>query len=256
MPPSVIRSRPVIGVTAGRLEIGDRTVDLVHRDYSTAVARAGGLPHLLPPLPSLDPAETVANLDGLLLTGGGDVNPTRYGEVAVEETSGVDDERDQTELALVEEAVRQEVPILGICRGCQVLNVAFGGTLVQHLPKVTSQPHLILGPRTAIAHSVTVAPGTELSSVLGTPAIGVNSIHHQGIAIMAPVLRLAGWAEDGSPEAVERSEPPILAVQWHPENLLSHPGHLRLFEWLVGKAAHRRAKGLGDVDGLEATSNG
>jgi putative glutamine amidotransferase len=128
------------------------------------------------------------------------------------------------------------MPDLGVCRGCQVLNVACGGTLIQHLPTRSPLPHLVLA-RQSIAHEVHIEPGTELFAVEKTDVIGVNSVHHQAVDVIGAGLRATAWANDGTVEAIEHLRCPAIGVQWHPENLLDHPAHVALFEWLVERAA-------------------
>jgi putative glutamine amidotransferase len=220
--------------------VGDRAAQILQREYPEAVVAAGGLPRLIPPLASLSAEEVIGPLDGLVLTGGGDVNPARYGEARAAETGGVDDERDAVELALVPAALERQVPILGICRGAQLVNVALGGTLVQHLPAVSAQPHFQPATRAEVVHKVTVENGSELHHLLGRRELGVNSVHHQGVHQLAPALRPVAWADDGLVEAFESRDHPVLAVQWHPESILSKPGQLSLFERLVDRARQPR----------------
>jgi putative glutamine amidotransferase len=231
-----ISRRPVIGITTRRMETGALRLDVVERAYGEAVAKAGGIPHLLP-CSNRNPTEgDVAALDGLLLTGGGDVDPTRYGQLPAAETGGVDPERDAWEIGLVCVALESAVPLLGICRGCQVLNVACGGTLFQHLPARSDLPHLV-APRTSEVHAIEIQPDSRLFAVEGTTSIGTNSIHHQAVDELGAVLRATAWAEDGTVEAIEHLVRPAVGVQWHPENLVDHESHLAVFKWLVDQAA-------------------
>lgn len=231
------RARPVVGVTTGRLQLGDRISDGTQRDYSAAVTQAGGLPLLVPSVPEVPAEEVAGHLDALLLTGGGDVDPARYGEPARPETSGVDPDRDQVELALLDACRDRALPVLGICRGCQLLNVAFGGSLVQELATVSERPHLVLGSRHTISHELQLEPDSGLRRVAGTDRLGVNSIHHQGIDRLGQALRAVARAEDGLVEGIEDADGSVLGVQWHPENLLDDaPSHLGLFRWLVQAA--------------------
>jgi len=223
-------------VTTAPVQLGDRRADAIQREYSAAVAAAGGVPRLIPSLAHLEAADVWRGLDGLLLTGGGDVDPGRYGQPAAPETASVDVERDEVELSLTQFAAERGAPVLGICRGCQVLNVAFGGTLVQHLPDVTSQPHLVPGPRSEPVHKVEVAEGSELRGILGSGSIEVNTVHHQGISRLASVLRPVAWSPDGLVEGVEHRKRPILGVQWHPESMQHDDAQRRLFQWLVESA--------------------
>jgi putative glutamine amidotransferase len=242
MPPSLpdihVRSRPrqaVIGVTTRPLTTGGLSLDVVERAYGEAISSVGGTSHLLP-CQATPTGESLAGLDGLLLTGGGDVEPGLYGEIRRAETGGVDEDRDIWEIALLQQAFAAALPVLGICRGCQVINVACGGTLFQHLPDVTAQPHLIPHPRHETVHTVRIEPGSRLSMLEDNPCIGVNSIHHQAIDRVGTDLEATAWSEDGIVEAVEHLTLPVLGVQWHPENLLHLPAHRALFSWLVNSA--------------------
>ena len=173
----MVRSSPLIGITTRRQDTEARRLDVVDRAYAEAVIQAGGTPLLLPW--NTGTGGLVA-LDGLLLTGGGDVDPRRYGHSPAPETGGVDADRDSWESELVHRALELALPVLGVCRGCQVLNVVFGGTLVQHLPDVSTLPHLVL-ERDSVAHDVQIEPGTQLFALEGKATIGTNSVHHQAI---------------------------------------------------------------------------
>jgi putative glutamine amidotransferase len=175
-----------------------------------------------------------------LLSGGGDVDPAVYGEKTSSLCGGVDRERDRAELALVRAGLEASLPVLGICRGLQLLNVALGGSLQQHILGVTDIPHLTFSPRHHLAHQVRLEPGSQLAAVMGGDCVEVNSIHHQAIERLAPVLRPVGYAPDGLIEAVEWPGRPVLGVQWHPENLVDRPPHLALFRWLTHAAARER----------------
>jgi len=226
-------TRPTIGLTSVPVVVGDRLTDSLQHEYSVGVAAAGGLPRILPSLSGLTAAD---GLDGLVLTGGGDVDPARYGEQPWPETASVSFERDEFEIELVRLAVAEGLPVLGICRGCQVINVALGGSLIQHLPSVTSQQHLIVGDRSQVAHRVDIAEGSVLHGIVGARSIGVNSVHHQGLAEVATPLRPVAWSEDRLVEAIEYPDQPLVAVQWHPESMQGSPEQRRLFEWLVDRA--------------------
>lgn len=230
-------SAPLIGVTVGRMPSGNRVMDGADRDYSRAVQRAGGAPVLIPATSGTDPAAVTGRLDGLVLSGGGDVDPRNYGCAPSAATGGVDPDRDEAEFQILHAALGRGVPVLGICRGCQVVNVAMGGTLHQHLPDVTDLQHLRREPRDWISHTVGVEPSSRLHKVVGSDEIEVNSIHHQSIARLADSLRIVACAPDGVVEAVEDPDRELLAVQWHPESLVPAEPHLALFEWLVGSAS-------------------
>jgi putative glutamine amidotransferase len=206
--------------------------------YAEQVAAAGGMPVLLPPLPGV-PA-TVDRLDALMLSGGGDLDPASYGAPPEPETSRVYPERDRAELDLLTAALAARLPVLAICRGLQILNVARGGTLQQHLPD--SGGHRA-APGTYGTHPVRVAPGSRLAGLLGPPDgdgalwLDVPTAHHQAIGRLGAGLVATAWATDGTIEAVETAdgEETLIAVQWHPEQGTDP----RLFRALVDAARHR-----------------
>ncbi|HET6965519.1 MAG TPA: gamma-glutamyl-gamma-aminobutyrate hydrolase family protein [Acidimicrobiales bacterium] len=228
---------PLIGVSAGRVPAGNRTLDGADRDYSRAVQIAGGTPVILPATTGTDLRALVGRIDGLLLSGGGDVDPARYGAAPAPETGGVDHDRDEVELEMLAAALDRGIPVLGVCRGCQVVNVALGGTLHQHVPGVTDLDHLHREPRDWLAHTVSVEKGSRLHEVVGLEEMEVNSIHHQAVQRLGRSLRAVACAPDGLVEAIEDPHRPLLAVQWHPESLVPAAPHLALFRWLTGAAA-------------------
>ena len=194
----------------------------VPRAYLQAVDRAGGRPVLLVPsaADAADPGAPLALVDGLIVSGGsGDVDPARYGADPDPATRPVEPERDDYELALVRAATEAEVPVLGICRGMQLVNVAFGGTLVQHLGADDAPGPHRGRPGQFAEHEVRLAAGSLAARAVGAERTRVRSFHHQGVAEVAPSLRASGWAEDdGSVEALE--DPArrfLLGVLWHPE---------------------------------------
>ncbi len=263
--------RPRIGITSAPALDEGRRVDRVSRWYVDAVLRAGGLPVILPTLVPGDADESLMGLDGLLLTGGGDVAPGRYGEQPEPEVYGVDPARDAWELALVAAAGAAapattattggaggapgrggpDLPVLGVCRGAQLLNVAAGGSLFQHLAEVTAEPHRQRELYQVEVHSVDIEPGSALAAIVGQRRLGVNSIHHQAIARVGERFRPVARADDGVIEAIERTDgAPVVAVQWHPESLIDIAPHGQLFLWLTRAAAGRRA-GLEKPDAFE-----
>ena len=204
--------------------------------YVRAVERAGGRPVLIPP--SEDGVEeTLGAVDGMVFSGGSDLDPELYDEEPHEETFGIVPGRDRAELALLEAALGRDMPVLAVCRGSQVLNVARGGDLVQHLPDVVGDDKHKQTPGAFADHDVTLEPGTRLGELLGDRA-AVKSHHHQGFGRVGDGLRVAAHAEDGTIEAVEDpSHRFALGVLWHPE-----AGEDRkLFEELVRAAAEYRA---------------
>ncbi len=227
--------RPVIGITTyvTQAQWGNWDVEaaLVPAAYVKAVERAGGRPVLIPP--SQDGiAETLDAVDGLLFSGGSDLDPDLYEQEPHNETVGVVRERDRAELALLEAALARDMPVLAVCRGSQVLNVARGGDLVQHLPDVVGDEKHKHTPGTFADHDVTLEDGTRLAALLGERA-PVKSHHHQGFGRVGDGLRVAAYAEDGTIEAVEDpSHRFALGVLWHPEA----GEDMKLFEELVRQA--------------------
>jgi putative glutamine amidotransferase len=208
---------------------------LLPANYAEQVAAAGGTPVLLPPLPGV--AAAVGRLDGLLLTGGGDIDPARYGAQPHPRTGRVSVLRDAAELELLDAAMAAGLPVLGVCRGMQLLNVARGGTLCQHLPDDAGHTP---APGTFGSHPVRVAAGTRLAGILGPNGDGVDvpTAHHQAVDRLGEGLVATAWAQDGVIEAVEPSaagNPFLLAVQWHPEA----GADPRLIKALVAAAAVR-----------------
>jgi putative glutamine amidotransferase len=215
--------------------------------YVDSVRRAGGLPVLLPPGEE-DLDGVLALVDALVLTGGPDVEPALYGGSAHPQVYGVDPERDRMELELVRAAVRGDVPTLGICRGCQVINVALGGTLIEHLPDVVGENVLHRGPdRDYVPHRVHVETTSKLAAVLGTPITHPASSHHQAIRRPAQGLAVVARAPDGTIEAVEMPRHPwLVAVQWHPEQTsATDPTQQRLFDALVAEVRGARGAARG-----------
>jgi len=238
---------PIIGVTTSS-ERTDKGVDraFVNASYIRAVERAGGIPLLLTPYHSPEAITRFSSLiDGLLLTGGGDIDPARFGEPWHSKTDLVSPERDELELRRVtRQAIDSGLPLLAICRGLQVLNVALNGTLHQHVPDVFGDhvAHSQPGGRSDRTHEVTIEPDTLLSRLAGGDELRVNSFHHQAIKDLGAGLRPVAWAEDKVIEAVEMpgARAFMLAVQWHPEELIDDdPAALRLFESLVDAARPR-----------------
>ncbi|HLN79656.1 MAG TPA: gamma-glutamyl-gamma-aminobutyrate hydrolase family protein [Thermoanaerobaculia bacterium] len=174
------------------------------------------------------------SFDGLLLGGGSDVDPARYGRGRIRGARvQVDPERDETDFTFLDRAMSQSLPVLGICRGIQVVNVALGGTLVQDID--TERPSSVVHRRSArektrLDHVVSIRPGTRLRAIAGAEEIAVNSRHHQAVGELGRGLVFSARAPDGLVEAVERPGEPVLAVQWHPENLAGDPASRRLFE--------------------------
>lgn len=229
---------PILGVTtyAPRTDLARYSLPVA---YVHAVRRAGVLPWLIAPgEPRLE--ELLPHLDGLLLTGGGDLDPALYDGAAHPTLYGIHRERDDMELDLARLAFERGLPTLGICRGCQVVNVAFGGSLIEHLPDEVGDglAHRGTGPGTSARHAVELASGSRLAAIVGSGRTETSSSHHQAIRRLAPGLEVTARAPDGTIEAVERRDHPFyLAVQWHPEETAAEdPGQQRLFEALAAAA--------------------
>ena len=210
----------IVAVSATRRTDAGRERVALNTAYVRALARAGLVPLIVPPI--LDPDAACAALDGvqgLVLTGGEDVDPAHYHAAPHPKLGDTDAARDAVELALIAGARRRRLPILAICRGIQVLNVALGGTLYQDL--ATERPGKIDHADTAARHGLAVESGSLLHRTIATVTTTVNTRHHQAIRDLAPGLRATAWAEDGVIEGAEpgaAGEPWLLAVQWHPED--------------------------------------
>ena len=236
-------ARPLIGITTSRvLNNANIQVMSTAEAYVQAVYRAGGLPVLIPlGITDADLKALLARLDGLLFTGGGDIAPGRYGGQPHPRVYDIDPDRDRVEINLVQMAVDDGMPFLGICRGFQVLNVAMGGTMYEDIldqhPGALKHDYFPGYPREMLVHPVRVAPGSRLAEILEQTEVEVNSLHHQGVRQVPEALRTTAFAPDGIPEAVELPGHPFgLAVQWHPEWLQAHAPMRRLFEVFVGAA--------------------
>ncbi len=214
--------------------------------YTDAIARAGGRPLVLPPVTGRlhNPADWLEGVDGLVLTGGPDVDPARYGEQPHPAVYGVDNAIDEHEAGLLLLAMEEGMPVLAVCRGAQLLNVVLGGSLLQDLPEAsTGLDHGDPVKRRAAEHEVTVDEGTRLAEAIGVRRAVVWSIHHQAIDRLADGLVVTALAPDGTIEAVEPGGPSagwVVGVQWHPEGRAHvDPVQQRLFDDFVGRAARR-----------------
>ncbi|MBM4424124.1 MAG: gamma-glutamyl-gamma-aminobutyrate hydrolase family protein [Chloroflexi bacterium] len=239
---------PLIGITVHPKTAPDRDdLDTLLEGIIAGVERAGGLPLLIPL--GLDEAtlrDLYARLDGLLLSGGGDIEPGRYGATMHESMGGVDAERDRAEFALAQWIVNDPArkPLFGICRGLQVINVALGGTLYRDIGEYPNAIRHTFSapdyPNDYLPHEVKIDEDSTLARVIGQPILRVNSLHHQACRDVAPGLRVSAVAPDGLVEAIEIPHHPFaLTVQWHPECLPAAPEMRALFEAFV--AASGRA---------------
>ena len=226
--------RPLIGITCGTIGEGERVKYGQNRSYVRAIEEAGGVPLLIPPQASID--ELFEILDGILFTGGGDLEPTLY-DSEDRGSEGIDSERDQLELALVRRAAADGLPIFGICRGQQVINVALDGGLLQDVGE-----HRQDAPRQAATHQVEVEAGSHLAEAIGE-LVEVNTFHHQVVdpARIGRGLKVSAFSSDGKRfiEGLESADGNILTVQWHPEDMTDRDWARRLFRRLVESAAAR-----------------
>lgn len=234
--------KPLIGITTNNStnSYGQPTI-LLQQSYVRAVMQAGGVPVLIPSSIAEDGWDALyARLDGVLLSGGGDIALDRFTGEAHPRIDDVDPARDSVELKLVHAAAEDGKPFLGICRGCQMMNVALGGTLYTHIPDQLpgALDHSYPGNlRTTLVHEIKIEEGTHIAEIYGEPLIKVNSLHHQGLKDIAPSVRVAGYAPDGLVEAIELPDHPFgLSVQWHPEWLTNQEGTRNLFRKFVDAA--------------------
>lgn len=240
-------SAPRIGVTGITRTVSGTDRTGVNASYVRAVLRAGGVPLVLSPLLGVEHnAVLLDGLDGLLLSGGEDIDPVHYGQPPHPGLGDVDQQRDAFELAIFHDARALGLPVLAICRGIQVVNVAMGGTLWQDLPSERPEAvgHTQVTPRDDRTHIVDLVEGSRLAEALGVTRCHVNSFHHQSIRDIAPGLAITGRAPDGEIEGVESAGdgPWLLAVQWHPEEFHHHgaaPDH-GLFDALIREAVATR----------------
>jgi len=235
-------SAPLIGISAyceqARWGVWETQAMVLPRRYADRVSAAGGIPVLLPPVPDVE--EALGQLDGLMLSGGGDIDPARYGAQPAPQTTSVREERDTAEFALFAAALARRLPVLGICRGLQIINVARGGRLHQHLPAVVGHDGHAPVPGAFGTHPVRVTPGSRLAGILGRDDADVPTHHHQAVDRLGDGLTATAWASDGTIEAFELDageSPFVLAVQWHPE-AGDDPS---LFQALVAAARDRSA---------------
>ena len=229
---------PLIGMTAysevARWGAWEQQATLLPQNYVDEMAAAGGIPVLLPPVPGVEAA--LHRLDGLVIAGGPDVEPGRYGQEPGPRTTVIRPGRDEAELALFRAALAAGTPVLGICRGMQLMNVALGGTLIQHLPDIVGHEGHSPTPGAMGSHTVTVGQSSCLAGIVGTGPAMVSTHHHQGIDRLGTGLVATAWADDGTIEAfeLEAAEHPFaLGVEWHPEA----SGQQKLFRALVERAS-------------------
>ena len=238
----MVEQKPLIGITGRRCKgemlrgslkvMNHLPFDVYWVDYAQGVIAAGGVPVFLPL--SLDPAEIIPRLDGLLMSGGADIDPKRYGAEPEPELQSIEPARDEFELKILELVYECELPVAGICRGLQILNVHAGGSLYQDVP-----PHSVRdkAPSTRV-HDITTEKGSILEKLYGEK-LEVNSLHHQSIKTLGKHFSASATSNDGIVEGIEHSQLPIVAVQWHPEMLDTRDSD-PIFRWLVSKAEVRK----------------
>lgn len=227
---------PVIGITANFDAENHRTT--LSTDYSRAVERAGGIPLIIPILDEPDRVEAILDhIHGLILTGGVDLDPSYFGENPHPKLGRVSPERDRLEIPLAQAALSRKLPLLGICRGIQLLNVAAGGALYQDINSQAKDPlkHYQEAPRWFPSHEVKLDLATRTGKIHGVKTLRVNSFHHQAVSRVAPGFIVTAWAPDGIIEGIERPDDPFtIGVQWHPEGMWEKDARfLALFTALV-----------------------
>jgi putative glutamine amidotransferase len=218
--------KPIIGITGAYVKHNDYMEGVyVHHDYHKSVAANGGIPIILPFLNKEMAIEMLSICDGIILSGGEDVDPQFYGQDPHLHLGTTIAERDRTEIAIVHYALENDIPLLAICRGVQILNVALGGTLIQDIPSQVNKPiqHTQTIDRSHDSHWVTIAKDSQLAQIMGEERVRVNSLHHQAIDKVAQDLRVVAVSTDGITEGVEYIHPTTftLGVQWHPESMAS-----------------------------------
>jgi putative glutamine amidotransferase len=236
------QGRVVVGIAAHQALVEEAGSQVRHHvtnsAYVKAVRKAGGIPVLLPLIEPGDVDAFLSSVGGVVLTGGDDVDPSAYGKEPDPRTGRTDRERDELEMVLARAAVERNVPTLAICRGCQILNVALGGELAQHV-----DDHFDLDRYNETVHVVEIAPAAGIRRWLGSAgeeALSVNSLHHQAVTVPGRGLVVTARAADGTVEALEvDGAPDVLGVQWHPELVRHRPEHLALFRSLVERASRR-----------------
>lgn len=228
---------PIIGITVSRIFKNHQFYNQNPSAYAEAVVRAGGLPLLIPvEFPLIHIQTILSQVDGLLISGGDDVDYQLYGGEAHPTIEGICKDRDQLEIELLKYAIQTKKPVLGICRGIQLINVALGGSLYTHIPDQFRTDLIHSTPeekgRESLAHEVELDLNSKLGKIIGLKRFSVNSFHHQAIQTIAPDLMVTARSTDGLIEAVELAEEPfgVIGVQWHPECLLTIQSQLKLFE--------------------------
>ncbi len=225
---------PLIGINCGLAEEGGEVVYRLCSDYANSVERAGGVPVLMPSFHTAAAARRfMEHIDGAVFTGGTDVNPRRWGERRHPKARLLHPEREKSDFTAIAEALRRDLPLLGICCGCQELNVALGGSIHQHLPDLPWARRHSGGVR----HAAYLAPASRLREIMGTACVTVNSYHHQACRDLGNGLETAAYSPDGVVEAVESElHRFVIGIQWHPERMKDDRRQRALFKALVAEA--------------------
>ncbi|HEY3833453.1 MAG TPA: gamma-glutamyl-gamma-aminobutyrate hydrolase family protein [Acidimicrobiia bacterium] len=228
-------ARPRIGIVAHPelIRDPDEHDEMLHyvvaAPYVKAVRKAGAVPIVLAAVDASDIEPLLDSVDAAVITGGCDIDPSTYGASPHPKLGVLNPARDEIDIEFARALVARDQPTLAVCRGIQVLDVALGGTLAQHVDE-----HMRLDAYNADVHPVKIESGSTLATVMGGTEVGVNTLHHQVIDTLGPRVHAVAWNPDGHVEGIEvRGAPHILGVQWHPELLRHRPEHLALFEWLV-----------------------
>jgi len=232
----MLNMKPIIGINCDYKDEGKQPYSFTNREYSKAIIAAGGIPFLLPIIKDKNDVKLLLKkIDGLLLTGGNDVPPQRYGEERHERTVCVHPDKDNSDITLVETAIRMKNPILAICYGTQLVNVALGGSLIQDIPSEVKTPIIHKDSHNErYTHTVTIRKDSLLYTIVGIDRLETNSTHHQAIKRMGNGLQDTAHTEDDIIEAIEwRDYPFLVGVQWHPERVTDSPHHLALFNALI-----------------------
>lgn len=236
---------PTIGITCGHQWEGTERY-YVNRSYITSIIQAGGLPILIPYMKPNLLTKILDKLDGVLIPGGIDIDANLFNQELHPRCGKIDPEWDDLDVFVIQAALARNLPLLGICRGCQILNVACGGDLIQDIPSQTLSQinHSPAAPKWYATHDLTIKSGSKLSRILQTTHIRVNSFHHQAVSQVAPGFQASAFANDGIVEAIESMEHQyVIGVQWHPELMLHHyPEFKNLFIELVNRASSMNTK--------------
>ncbi len=233
-------SKPLIGICPNFKLVGGKNGYFLHPHYASIVTGSGALPVILPLVSSRQEArEYLERVDGVMLTGGADIDPTHYGQAARHPDQIAPRERTESDFSYAREAKDRGMAVLGICLGAQSLNVAFGGSLLQHIPDDVPGA---LAHEDGAEHTIRIEPGTVLARVLGVESATVNSYHHQGIGDVAPGFRVSARSPDGIVEAIERPDHPFfIGVHWHPERLQASDTTRKLLRGFVDATRGVRA---------------